>query len=398
MSANEKREIGWSGRAFHYSEEEIAAVVDAMRGADPLTQGPCQARFEKDFAAYCGVKHAFAAANCTNALDLTAILTRLGPGDEVIIPGHTFCATAIPYGRTGARIVWADIDPATRVVSAETIGRVVSPRTKVFVPVHLYGLMCDMDEIMELARQHDCLVVEDSAQAVGASYEGRKAGSWGDFGTFSFHCQKNITTLGEGGALTVRDPEMAKLVPGLRHNGVRPFGYEREHYWQPAMGNVDLDLDGVWPYNFSIGEPQCALASQVLKRLDEMNALRVRRATAFREAFSDYPELSFQYVSPAHGHVYHLLSARYDGSARGKTNHDFIGRMFHEHRIKVIVQYYPLYRYPLFQRMGFGEADCPATDDFFDNMVSFPFHLWMTDEDFDYVIACTKETLDTLRG
>ena len=146
--------VPWSGRAFDYSEEEIAAVVEVMRHGDPLTQGMHQARFEKEFAGYIGSPSAFAVTNCTNALDLAAILTGVGPGDEVIIPAHTFCASAIPFGRTGAKLLWADIDPKTWVISADSIKRLLSPRTKAIVAVHLYGLMADMEAIAAIGRQN----------------------------------------------------------------------------------------------------------------------------------------------------------------------------------------------------------------------------------------------------
>lgn len=398
MKNNPDFTIGWSGRAFDYSQDEITTVIDVLKKADPLTQGRHLKRFEQDFAAYNQSPNSFAVANCTNALDLAAILSGLEKNDEVIIPAHTFCASAIPFARTGARIVWADIDPDTRVISAESIAKLINDKTKVIVVVHLYGLMADMDKIMEIAKIKGALVVEDCAQAIGAEYKGRKSGSIGDFGTFSFHCQKNLTTLGEGGMLTVRSDELAGKVAGLRHNGCRPYEGSREDYWVPAMSNVDLDIAGVWPYNFCINEVQCALGSKVLERLDAMNSLRIKRAGYFKEAVKDFPELSFQRVDPEYKHVYHLLAARYDLKESGPGNHDFIKLMVYEYKIKVVVQYYPLYRYPLFQKMGFGRADCPNTDNFFDNMVSFPFHHQMSDSQFDYLIDCTIKTLKKLRG
>jgi perosamine synthetase len=386
--------IDWSGRALDYSEEDIDAVVNAMRHADPLTQGRYQETFEEDLGRYLGAPHTFAVSSCTSALHIIARLCRLGKADEVIIPAHTFCATAIPFGSTGARLVWADIDPETFVVSSQSVEELITERTRVIVPVHLYGLMADMDPIMAIARDHDCLVVEDAAQALGAAYNGRTAGTIGNFGAFSFHGQKHITTLGEGGALAVRSRELASLVPGLRHNGVRPFeGQER--YWVPAMSNVDGDIDGTWPFNVCLGEAQCALGSALLRRLDAMNRIRTERAQKFKDAVKEYPELQFQVVPPRRTHAYHLLPARF--MSQGATNHDFISEMAFRHKVKVIVQYCPLYRYPLFRKMGFGLADCPNTDLFYDNMVSFPFHLWMQDEDFEYLIASTIETLESLR-
>lgn len=389
--------IPWSGRSVIYSNAEIRAVVKAMQKADPLTQGKYQKEFEEKFSEYTKTKHSFAVSNCTAALELSAILSKIGKGDEIIIPGHTFCATAIPFARTGAKIVWADIDPETRVVSADTISKCITPRTKVIVVVHLYGLMAEMDSIMKLAKRNNLYVVEDCAQALGAEHRGRKAGSFGDFGCFSFHCQKSITTLGEGGMLTVKSDALAKLVPGLRHNGSRPYPPGREKFWLPAMSNVDFDLDNVWPYNFCLNEAQCALGTESLKNLDAMNQKRRKRARKMIAALKDFPELSFQEIKESKMHVYHLLSAKYDGGKFGKTRDNFIETMVQKYKIKTIIQYYPLYRYPIFKKAGFEKANCPNTDDFFDNMVSFPFHYWMSDKDFQYMINSTKKTLIELR-
>jgi dTDP-4-amino-4,6-dideoxygalactose transaminase len=394
-----KKEVPWSGVGATYTEEEIACVADVMRNTrDTFTQGKHQAAFEKAFCEFNGANHAFAVSSCTSALKLAAILAKVGPGDEVIIPSHTFCATAIPFAQEGATIVWADIDPGTWVVTAETIEARITPRTKCIVVVHLYGLAADMKSIMAVARERNILVVEDCAQALGAMSDGVRVGSWGDLGCFSFHTHKNITTLGEGGILTVKDPELARVVPGLRHNGLRGFPEPRERYWVPAMGNVDFDWDGVWPYNFCIGEAQCALGVMTLKRTEDLIARRAARMGRFKNAVKDFSELVFQLLPDGQTTAGHLLAARYDGSRTGKTNHDFIETMFKEHHVKVIVQYYPLNRYPMFEKAGFGKADCPNTDAFFDNMVSFPFHSWMPEDQFEYMIEATVATLKKLRG
>ena len=281
--------VPWSGRGPNYTEDEIATVVAAMRDADPQTQGRYQAEFEQRFGAYVGSPHAFAMSSCTAALELAAVLCRLQPGDEVISPAHTFAATVIPFARTGASLRWADIDPDTRVVTAETIRPLIGPRTKVVIVVHLYGLVCDMDPILDLAREHQIVVVEDAAQALGAKYKGRQAGSIGDIGCFSFHTHKNITTLGEGGMLVLRSAKSAEAVPGLRHNGMRGYEGDRSRYWVPAMSNVDFDIAGLWPYNFCIGEVQCALGSKMLERLDAINAERKKRAERFIAAMTGLP-------------------------------------------------------------------------------------------------------------
>ena len=178
---------------------------------------------------------------------------------------------------------------------------------------------------------------------------------------------------------------------------MRGFDYNRDRYWIPAMGNVDFDWDGVWPYNFCLGEVQCALGSKMLERLDDINNYRRERGLRIIKEMKKYPELHFQTIPQECEHVFHLLAARYNGSDYGKTRDDFIELMAFKHRVKVIVQYYPLYRYPMFDKAGFGKSYCPNTDSFYDNMISFPFHHWLTETQIEYMINATKETLLELR-
>src|SRR5262249_28785121 len=237
---------------------------------------------------------------------LASLLCRLQPGDEVISPAHTFAATVIPFARNGAALKWADIDPDTRLVTAERIRPLIGPRTKVIIVVHLYGLVCEMDAALELAREHQVAVVDDLAEALGATYKGRHAGAIGDIGCFSLHSHKNITTLGEGGLLTLQSSKDADTVPGLRHNGMHAFSGEWSCYGVPAMSNVDFDIEGVWPYNFCIGEVQCALGSKLLERIETINAERKVRAQQFITAVADFPELNFQKTPKGCGHSWHL--------------------------------------------------------------------------------------------
>lgn len=386
--------VPWSGRGHDFDEADIAAALEVMREGDPLTQGPRLKRFEADFAAHLGGAHCFGVTNCAHALELSAILSRIGPGDEVVIPSHTYCASAIPFARTGARPVWADIDPDTFLVSAATIERALTPRTRVVVVVHLYGMICpDIAEIAALARDRGLTLIEDCAQSLGARLDGRAGGLFGDFACHSFHAQKNLTTLGEGGMLVVRDPETARLVPGLRHNGHAPFP-DQVDYWVPAMADVRTDIPGVWPQNFSMSEIQAAVGSSVLRRLDDLTAARRSRALAFREALADFPELRFQRIGEPEAHSHHLMPARLDPPEHRDA---FIRRMSGERGVKVIVQFHPLHRYALFRDAGFGAADCPETERFFDSMVSFPAHVWMKDDDFAHMIDATRETLRELR-
>ncbi|MDR2124631.1 MAG: DegT/DnrJ/EryC1/StrS family aminotransferase [Desulfovibrio sp.] len=390
--------IDFSGRAGRYTEEEIATVVAAMRNADPLTQGDLQRAFQEKFKTFNGAQHAFACMNGTAALQTAAELCLLNAGDEVVIPSHTFTSSAYPFAGRGAQLVFADIDPHTRVVTAEHVERVLTPRSRVLVVVHLYGFLADMPPIMELARRRGLLVVEDACQAVGTEHSGVKAGNFADFGTFSFHSHKNISTLGEGGMLTVKDARRAELVPMLRHNGHRAYAGERPDYWLPAMGDVDFpELDGrrLQPANYCIGEVECALGSVLLDRVQTINAQKRERALRFIDALADRPELVF-HREPGPRHNYHLLAARMEGPASRRDA--FIRRMFREFGIKCVVQYYPLNRYPYYRKLGFGEARCPNADDFFDHMISFPFQHSLTDEQLLYMLDCTRKTLDGLRA
>jgi len=382
--------VPFSGRAHSYTENEIKTVVEAMQTAIPLTQGKYQEQFQKKFCEYTGAKHAFALNNATAALELTAQLCQFKANDEVIIPAHTFTATAYPFIKKGAKIVWADIDLKTRVITAQTIEQCITEKTKAIVVVHLYGYCADIPAIMQLAKKHELIVIEDTAQALGVSINNQMAGTFGDFGIFSFHSHKNISTLGEGGMLVVKDKKIANIVPMLRHNGHCGFNFEREHYWVPAMGNVDLpELNGelLWPNNYCLGEVECTLGVKLLDRIDQINQEKRKRAQQFMDEVTELKELEFHREDTPR-HNYHLLVARVLNNKRDI----FITKMA-EVGVQCVVQYCPLNRYDLYQKAGYGKADCPNTDMFFDNMVSFPFHHMMSEQDFEYMIDATKRCL-----
>lgn len=386
--------IPFSGRAHTYTEDEIQTVIDVMQTAVTLTQGHHQQTFEQKFCEYTGAKHAFAVNNATAALELSAQLCQFTQGDEVIIPAHTYTASAYPFLKKGAKIVWADIDLKTRVVTAQTIEKCITENTKAIVVVHLYGFCADMPPIMELAKKYNLMVVEDAAQALGSRTNGQMAGTFGDLGVYSFHSHKNITTLGEGGMLVVKNQSTAELIPMLRHNGHCGYDFERKHYWLPAMSKVDLpELNGepVWPNNYCLGEIECALGVKLLNRIDEINEQKRQRAMQFIDAMAEYSQLEF-HREETERHNYHLLVARVTNGKR-----DAIMTKMAEASVQCVVQYYPLNRYDLYKKSGFGEASCPNTDLFFDNMVSFPFQHMMSDETFAELTAITKKVITKLQ-
>ena len=348
--------INFSGRSIRYTEEEIATVVEAMRNAEPLTQGKYMRAFEQKFAEFQGVAQGscFTTMNGCAALEMSAQLCNFAEGDEFVIPSHTFTASCYPYLKKGGRPVWADIDLKTRVVTAESIARAVTKKTKAVVVVHLYGYVADMPEISAFCREKGLLLIEDTAQAIGCEVAGKRAGSFGDMAIFSFHSHKNLTTLGEGGMLYVRDPALWKLVPMLRHNGHCDYHFDRPDYWKPAMGNVDVPMLGermLMPANLCLGEIECALGAKMLDRIETINA----------------------------------------------EKRDLFMRKMHDDKgINCVVQYIPLNRYDFYRKLGFGEANCPNADTFFDSMISFPFQHWLSDEDFAYMLQATKEVLHSL--
>lgn len=382
-----------------YTQQQIDAVVKVMSKVQGQTQGPVMKEFEAKFKDYIGSNHAFGVDNATNALRLSAILCRLNPGDEVIIPAYTFCASAIPFGKTGAKIIWSDINPDTWVVDVKDIERKITSNTKALVVVHLLGMPVDMAAVMALAEKHNLKVVEDCAQAPGSSINGQKVGSFGDFGCFSFHGAKNMTTLGEGGMLTVKSDDDAKYIEKLRHNGCCAWEGERERYWVPAMGNVDIDPGmEMWPNNFCIGEAACACGIEAMDVLDETNDVLIAQRNKIRDIMSDTPEISFAQEPDGYRHIIHQFIMHFDGSAFGKNRNDLLDIMTQKHKIRCIVQYYPLYRYDLFKKLGAGEHDCPVLEKWWDNSFSFPWWADMSDETIEYLTGSLKAAVEELKS
>jgi perosamine synthetase len=399
VNLGDNMEIKNSGRGHGYTQDDISVVINAMETSDPYTQGRYQDIFENKFSEYLGEDvESFAVSSGTAALELAAILSGLGKGDEVIIPAHTFAATAIPFARTGADIVWADIDPNTFVVSSDSIKNLITPKTKVIVVVHLYGLMADMEGIMNVANDNNILVVEDSAQALGAEINGKKSGTFGHFSCFSFHSHKHLSTLGEGGMFVLKDKALAKKINGLKHNGLRQFEGNRDQYWKPAISNVDFDIDGFWPYNFCIGEIQCAVGISVLSRMDALLQKRIDRAHQVIKGLKEHREISFQRTPEGFKNVYYTLPAYINSDSDSELNNDLlISSLFEQFNIKAIVQYCPLYRYPMFIKAGLSNNSCHHTDNFFDNMIALPNHGELTEIEVGYMINSLDSVIKRLK-
>ena len=389
--------INWTNNSIKYNSKEKNIVLRAMEKAVPFTQGLYLKKFETKFKRYLGTSgNAYAVANGSNALDLTAMLVGTKKGDEFIIPAHTWCATAISYARFGAQIKWADIDPETSVISLDSIKRLVNKKTKAIVIVHLYGMPANMREIMKFAKKKKLIVIEDCAQALGSSINKKKTGTFGDLSIFSFHSNKIFTTLGEGGMLVVNNKKFDKNVRALLHNGVSEFNRNNEKlYWKPAIYNIIDPKKNFWPYNFCIGEIQCALGEELVSKINKLNSIRIKRANKFILSLKNYPELKFQKKEKGYKNVYHCLVAKFEGKNCQKKRDFFLQTISQKYKIKAIVQNCPLDRYELFKK--FKKQNLKNTNNFFNNMISWPFYTYMSDKKFNYMINKTKLTLDLIR-
>ena len=387
--------IDWPHRGHAYSKEEINAVVEIMSNPKiQLTQGSCVLKFEEDFMNYLGSKNAFSLMSAAHGLDIAANLIEIQKGDEVIIPAHTYCATALAFARRGAIIKWADICPDSLTVTLESISKLVTPQTKAVAVVHLYGLMCpDILEISDFLRSKDIFLIEDCAQSLGANFKGKHCGTIGDIGIFSFHSQKNLTTLGEGGMIVVKNQDLAKHVKGLRLNGHAPF-VNKDEYWLPAMTNVDEDIPGIWPIKSSMNEAQGAIGSLIIKRMDSLTEKRRSLSNFFRSKLKNLPELKFQNIHSKTAHSHHLLPVKCISDNWNRD--DLIRILFNKYNIKCVIQYYPLNRYDLFKKNGMGNANVPNTDEFYDNMISIPFSLTFSEEENIYLVNSIIESIKEL--
>lgn len=391
--------IDWSGRAHNYTNGELEYLKNVIKKADPLTQGKYLKKFENNFSKYLKVNkdNVYAMSSAAASLEIIAALLQIKKNDEIIIPAHTYCATAIPFLRNGAKIIWADIDFKNRVVDFEDVKRKITKKTKAIIIVHLYGYACNILPFLKLCKKKKIKIIEDCAQALGAKLNNKNVGTFGDFSCFSFHAQKNITTLGEGGMLYVRDKRLSRKVKGLRHNGHSSFNQNRKKYWKPAMVNVDIDLKNQLPFKFTLSEIQCAAGILLLKRLDSLNDIRIKRAEKFIKSLKNFKELDFNANFEKRRHVYHLLTA-YFKPYKKVSRDSLITILYKKFKIKSIIQFYPLYRYPLFKKMNnYKNVNCNFTEKFYDNMISFPFHVWMSEKKFNYLIQSTKKALKILR-
>ncbi|HVV84608.1 MAG TPA: DegT/DnrJ/EryC1/StrS family aminotransferase [Kofleriaceae bacterium] len=350
----------------------IAGILDA--GA--FVGGAAVSDFEAAFARHCGAAQAIAVGTGTDALLLALRAMGVGPGDEVITAANSFYATGEAIALAGATPVLADVDDATLLLDAGDAARRVTKRTKAIIPVHLFGQLADLDAIAGLAGAHGLAVLEDSAQAHGATRVGAagsyRAGSAAAAAAFSFYPTKNLGAFGEGGAITTSDAGMAERVRVLRDHGQTT----RHHHVEVG-------------YNARLDAIQCACLSIALGRLDERNAARRAAAAAYRERLRDVAGVRLVDEAPGSTPVYHLMIVRVDAArrdlVRDRMGADGVATAIHYPR--------PIHLQPAFASLGQGRGSCPVAERAADEMISLPMFPELTVEQIDHVVASLRRAL-----
>lgn len=316
-------------------DSAIQRVVDSGQ----FVLGPFVEEFERNFAAYCGVRHAIGVGNGTDALFLSLKAFGVGEGDEVITTPFTFFATAEVIADAGAKPVFVDIRPDTFNIDVDKIEAAITPKTKAIIPVHLYGQMCDMDRILEISRTHGLKVIEDAAQSVGAAYKGVRCGGHGDAACFSFFPSKNLGCYGDGGAIVTNDDALADKLRMLRAHG------SKKKYFNEILG-VNSRLDAI----------QAAILNVKLDYIDEWNRGRASVAARYNEGLSGIGNIATPITLPECEHVFHQYTIR-------TARRDELAAHLQEHGVPTMVYYpTPMHLLPALAYLGHTAGDFPEAE------------------------------------
>ncbi len=348
-------------------EEEKQAVLEVL-DSGMIAQGPKVKAFEDAFAEMCGVNHAIATSNGTTALHVALLANGIGEGDEVITTPFTFIASANSILYTGARPVFVDIDPVTFNLDPGKIEEAITPKTRAILPVHLFGLVADMDPILEIAEAHNLRVIEDACQAHGARYKSRKAGAF-TIGTFSLYPTKNMTSA-EGGMITTDDPVVAETCRAIRHHGMR------RRYYHDELG-----------FNFRMTDVHAAIGLAQLKKLKNLNERRVHHAAYLSKHLEG---VITPVVPEGYHHVFHQYTIRVpDGKRDALADHLRDNEIGYGIYYPVPIHHQTFYRDELGYNVTLPKAERAA-----DEVISLPVHPALTEKD----LATIVETVNTFTG
>lgn len=352
-------------------KSEIDTAVSRVLASTAFVLGHEVEAFENEFAAYCGVEHAVAVNSGTSALHLALLSAGIGAGDEVITTPMTFVATTAAILYVGATPVFVDIDPHTWNIDVKQIGAAVTPRTKAILPVHLHGLMVDMDPIVEIASRHGLIVIEDAAQAHGAEYRGRRSGSIGEIGCFSFYPGKNLGACGEGGAVVTDHADLAASARVLRDWG------QTSKYNHVVKG-----------YNYRMDAIQAAVLRVKLAHLEAWTGLRRVHAAQYDSLLASGCSMETPARHEAYRHVYHIYAVRLARREAARRRLEAAGIICGMHYP------IPVHLQPAYRDLGYGAGAFPVAERFADETLSLPMYPELSAEQIAHVASVLDDVRD----
>ncbi len=351
-----------------------------------ITTGPRVKKFEQDLKAYLQAPHALALSSATAGLHLVLAALKLEPGDEVITTPMTFAATLNTIVLAGGTPALVDVAPGGYNIDVSRLAQAVTPRTRAILPVHFAGLPVDLDPLYRLAEGRGLRVIEDAAHAVGAEYQGRRIGAFGDTQVFSFHPNKNMTT-GEGGCVTTRDDALAADIALLRFHGMDREAWNR--FGKSGSQHYEIVAPG---YKYNMMDIQAALGLHQLPKLDGFIARRAALAQRYRAILADWPQWTLpQAPAYAHRHAWHLFAPLINPEAAGMDRDAFMQGM-KARNIGTGLHYRAVHLYPYYaERFGFKRGDFPNAEAISDRIVSLPLFPTMTEADQDRVVTAMAD-------
>jgi len=354
-------------------KDEVQNGIENVLVKGNFILGEEERDFEQEFAAYCDTRYGVGVNSGTDALFFALTALGVGPGDEVILPTHTFIATALCVSYTGARPVLVDIDEQTYNIDVRAFEKAITPRTRAVIPVHIYGQSADMDEIVALARRHGIKVVEDAAQAHGAFYHDRRVGSLGDVACFSFYPTKNLGAFGDAGMAVTNDAAIHQTLSALRDYGRR--------------GRYEHTIKG---HNSRLDTIQAVGLSVKLKRLDEWNRMRQQVARWYEEDLADGTGILLPRIKEDRSCVFHLYVVRV-------PQRDAVLAAMQERGIGVLIHYpIPIHLQEAYQDAGYHNGDFPVAEKIAAEILSLPMFPHMTREQVRYTAQNLKESVASL--
>ena len=348
-------------------DADLRAAFETVYNNSWYIEGQEDEKFEKAFAEYIGMPYCVGCGNGLDALVLALKALGIGEGDEVIVPSNTYIATALAVTYTGAKVVFVEPDIRTYNINPELIEAAITDKTKAVMPVHLYGQPCDMDPIMAIAEKHGLKVIEDCAQAHGATYKGRKIGTFGIASGFSFYPGKNLGALGDAGASVTSDKDVADKIRAYGNYG---SDYKYHHIYQDNNSRLD--------------EMQAAFLSAKLPHLDRMNEARKSVAAKYLEGIKN-PEVILPFVPDYADPVWHIFAVRCD-------RRDELEKFLNDAGIGTNKHYpIPMHLQGAYKNLGLKEGDLPLAEEISRTQLSLPLYYGMTDEEINYVIDKINE-------